>query len=587
MDKHRISTESTSGVPFYRRYIPLLYGCVLIAMLLLIILNITMKSKPHASFGLDGFTSLNEEWKTDEGSKFRVAEIDTLPKDASGRINIYYTLPQMPDTHNSIVFRTKNCSVVVWIDKKKVYQTDITEAPFYNHSPGTRWNVIKLSDNDAEKTIRIAITQAYQDGRAKVDNFFLGDSTAIVIHLIEGKVVGFVISMLLLFVGVIFFFVWLILNWQQNSKNNSLLWLAFFAFATGVWSLLETNLFQFFSNNLRLIQTMDDMMLVIGGMPLYLYLDSTFAVFRRRPIRWLCELDLVYLILSTISQYLGLWDYHQTLNGAVMTYGIVTIILLVCVFHQQRIVSKNQHFEQFLFQTLQRIGILLLGLGLLGDLLRYLTADVMDRAFIIRIGLLLFIIFFGAGNIYQMVVLVQKGQKADFISQLAYSDGLTGIGNRTAYMECLRECEEKTPNKPLGFVMFDINNLKYVNDNIGHKTGDEMIQLCAAYLQESFKKIAHLYRIGGDEFIALLDGENQQAKSQEALQHFTKSMTDWNSQPNIPFQLIVASGSAFSDSSHKDSVELAEKEADLAMYENKYELKRHENPTIQLSADKD
>ena len=80
---------------------------------------------------------------------------------------------------------------------------------------------------------------------------------------------------------------------------------------------------------------MDDMMLVIGGMPLYLYLDSTFGVFRYRFVRWLCGLDLAYLTLATASQYLGFMDYHQTLNGAVATYGIVTVILLVCVFRRQ------------------------------------------------------------------------------------------------------------------------------------------------------------------------------------------------------------------------------------------------------------
>jgi diguanylate cyclase (GGDEF)-like protein len=318
------------------------------------------------------------------------------------------------------------------------------------------------------------------------------------------------------------------------------------------------------------------MMLVIGGMPLYLYLDSTFHVFRHRVIRWLCVTDLAYLALATAFQYLGLWDYHQTLNGAVATYGIVPTILLICVFHQRREARSEQHPERRLFQTLQRIGILLLGLGLLGDLLRYLTADVMDRAFNIRIGLLLFIVFFGAGNIYQMVLLVQKGHQAEFISNLAYSDGLTGIGNRTAYIERLRECAEKAPNKPLGIVMFDINCLKEINDTMGHKVGDEMIRICTDYMRESFECVARLYRIGGDEFVALLEGENQQANYREALHYFTESLVKWNAQPDALFRLVVASGVAFSDTANKASVELAEKEADFAMYENKYDLKHRD-----------
>lgn len=572
MKERKLTTDSAPRVRF-RRYIPLLYGCVLTAMLLLVVLNLTMKSKPGADFGLDGFTSLSDGWQTADGTNFCISQIDTLRREDSNQILIYHTLPNMLGNDKSLMFRTKNCSVIVWIGNRKVYTTDITDAPFYNHSPGTRWNVVKLSDDEASKTIRIAITQAYQDGRAKVDHFYFGDSAAIILYLISSKAMGFIVSLLILFVGFIFLVAWLILNWHRRPKNNSLLWLAAFAFTAGVWSLLETNLFQLFSKNLRLIQTLDDMMLVIGGMPLYLYLDSTFDVFRHRAIRWLCEIDMGYLLLATAFQYLGLWDYHQTLNGAVATYGIVTVILLVCVFHQRREIRTEQHSEHRLFQTLQRIGILLLGLGLLGDLLRYLTADVMDRAFIIRIGLLLFIVFFGSGNIYQMVLLVQKGQQAEFISKLAYSDGLTGIGNRTAYIERLRECAERAPHKPLGFVIFDINNLKKVNDTMGHKAGDEMIQLCTVYLQESFGKSACLYRIGGDEFVALLDGENQQANSREALRRFAESLAKWNVQPNAPFQLVVASGAAFSDSADKAMVELAEKEADFAMYENKYELK--------------
>ena len=557
----------------FSRYIPLLYVCVLAAMLLLVILNLTMKSKAGANYGLGSFVSLDNGWQTADGTAFQISEIDKLRAYGTNSILIYHKLPDTLNGDTSLVFRSKNCLVSVKVGDRLAYETDITEAPFYNHSPGTRWNVVHIAENEAGETVSIQVTQAYLDGRAKVDHFFFGDHAAILLSMVHCKSVGLIISLLILFVGLIFLVAWLILNWRSKQKNNSLLWLAVFAFATGGWCVLETNLFQLFSQNLRLLQTLDDMMLVIGGMPLYLYLDSTFNVFRHRIIRWLCGLDLGYLALATAFQYLGLWDYHQTLNGAVATYGIVTAILLVCVFRQRHETNSEKPSERRLFQTLQHIGILLLGFGLLGDLVRYLTTDVMDRAFIIRIGLLLFIVFFGSGNIYQMIVLVRKGREAEFISKLAYSDGLTGLGNRTAYIERLRDREEKAPNKSLGFVMFDINNLKQVNDTQGHKLGDEMIRTCAMLLRESFGEMARLYRIGGDEFAALLEGENQQENSKLALRRFTESLDGWNSRPDASFPLVVASGMAFAESANKDAVEHAEREADLAMYENKYALK--------------
>ena len=215
----------------FRRYPPIIYGYVLAAMLLLLVLNVAMKSKPGAYYGLDGFVALNDGWQTEDGSVFRISEIDKLSPNSSGEIWLYHKLPDSLDGDTSLVFRTKNCLVDVRVGEKQAYNTDITEAPFYNHSPGTRWNVVTVSDDEAGETVRIAVKQAYRDGRAKVDNFFFGDRAAILLHIVESKSEGFVISLLILFVGVIFLLVWLILNWRRRPKNNSLLWLAAFAFA--------------------------------------------------------------------------------------------------------------------------------------------------------------------------------------------------------------------------------------------------------------------------------------------------------------------------------------------------------------------
>lgn len=81
-----------------------------------------------------------------------------------------------------------------------------------------------------------------------------------------------------------------------------------------------------------------------------------------------------------------------------------------------------------------------------------------------RVGFLGFIICLGAGNIYHMVLLVQKGREAEFISHLAYEDGLTKTGNRTAYLEQRQKLISTCKDEELAYVMFDINNLKEVND---------------------------------------------------------------------------------------------------------------------------
>lgn len=560
--------------PGFRRAIPMAFFLTLAAMAAILILNAALKSPGGTDFGLGGFSKMEEGWTTASGESFEVARIDELRTQDADHVSIFYRLPAAMDQDESIVFRSKNCYVTVLLDGETVYATDVADAPFYNHSPGTRWNIVNIASADAGKTVELQVRQAYQDGRAKVDNFYHGDSTAIALHQIGAKAWGFVISLLIFFVALVFLSTWIVLNWRRAEKDHSLLWLSLFSMIAACWCLLETNLFQFFSEHLRLIQVADNMMLVLGGLPLYLYLDSVYHVFRSRVIRVLCALDAIYVLGATLLQILGIWDYHQTLNGAIGTYGIAVSLLIVCLIRRGRSGLAFAAKSDKLFFYLQQAGVLLLGLGLLGDLARYLTSDVLDRAFIIRIGLLAFIICFGASNIYHMIQLVKRGMESDFISQLAYVDGLTRVGNRTAYTEQMQRLVSANADDPLALVMFDINNLKMVNDTLGHKAGDELIVHCARILTGTFTEGWSVYRIGGDEFVAVTWGGDVRAAYLAAAQRLERAIIQCNSLESLDYTVAIAHGVGFSQRITAQAVEQAEKEADARMYQNKFELKR-------------
>ena len=92
----------------------------------------------------------------------------------------------------------------------------------------------------------------------------------------------------------------------------------------------------------------------------------------------------------------------------------------------------------------------------------------------------------------------------------AYTDMLTGIGNRNAYIDMTKsldaEISASTAENPADFsvAIFDINGLKQINDSLGHEYGDFVITSVSEILKESVhsKKI---YRIGGDEFVVILE----------------------------------------------------------------------------------
>lgn len=94
-----------------------------------------------------------------------------------------------------------------------------------------------------------------------------------------------------------------------------------------------------------------------------------------------------------------------------------------------------------------------------------------------------------------------------FVRSQAYVDGMTGLGNRSAYEEHVRQLDDEIRAGTAAFAieLFDLNGLKVINDTLGHEEGDRTIIRAARFLAERFPDDA-CYRIGGDEFIVIRQG---------------------------------------------------------------------------------
>ncbi|MDE6687320.1 MAG: GGDEF domain-containing protein, partial [Lachnospiraceae bacterium] len=206
----------------------------------------------------------------------------------------------------------------------------------------------------------------------------------------------------------------------------------------------------------------------------------------------------------------------------------------------------------------------------------YYLKNVVDNAMFIRFGLLIWILCFGGSSMKRTVEAVRKGAHVDFVSQLAYMDGLTGIGNRTAFQEKMEELEKGKQEKgSIGIVIFDVNNLKWVNDTLGHSEGDQMIKKGAETIRQAFaQEKGDCYRIGGDEFAVFLTGDQIAERCEKAIGRLLEELHIYNSRQNREYELSIASGYAVYDESCAEMTltELFET-ADARMYENKKKMK--------------
>lgn len=103
--------------------------------------------------------------------------------------------------------------------------------------------------------------------------------------------------------------------------------------------------------------------------------------------------------------------------------------------------------------------------------------------------------------------------------KMAYRDPLTGVKNKLSYLESVSGIDERIQKgeiEEFGVVVFDLNGLKRINDTLGHDAGDVYIQDGCRLICHQFKH-SPVFRVGGDEFIAFLEGADYE--NRETLLH--------------------------------------------------------------------
>lgn len=156
--------------------------------------------------------------------------------------------------------------------------------------------------------------------------------------------------------------------------------------------------------------------------------------------------------------------------------------------------------------------------------------------------------------------------------RMARLDALTGIKNKNAFFEQTKLLDERIKSSPddvqFAILMCDLNNLKTINDVMGHSVGDEVIQKTSRMICDVFKH-SPVFRIGGDEFAVLLSGKDFEEK--EVLLSVLKKESSENKRYHSG--PVVACGMAVFEKGVDKDFSCVFNRADRAMYLNKSEIK--------------
>lgn len=167
----------------------------------------------------------------------------------------------------------------------------------------------------------------------------------------------------------------------------------------------------------------------------------------------------------------------------------------------------------------------------------------------------------------------------EYINGLAYLDAMTGVKNKRAFIDIrdeinakIVESKQKNETYEFGVVVFDVNNLKYMNDNFGHKAGDTLIKSACNLIMRNFV-YSSVFRIGGDEFVAVLtdkDYKNREELLVNLNNEMTASLTETS--PDA-YSVSLAAGMSIYNPSEDENFQSVFERADEEMYRAKIEMK--------------
>ena len=160
------------------------------------------------------------------------------------------------------------------------------------------------------------------------------------------------------------------------------------------------------------------------------------------------------------------------------------------------------------------------------------------------------------------------------IKTLSFKDDLTGLYNRRGFFALAEQGLKTAQRNGIEVLLLfgDLDNLKEINDTLGHQEGDLVLIDLSGILKETLRESDIVARIGGDEFVILAMNCNE-ISAEKLITRFEKSLNDYNFQRKRPYTLSMSLGFAYFDPQEPCSLEALLTKADKMMYGNKQKRK--------------
>lgn len=162
-------------------------------------------------------------------------------------------------------------------------------------------------------------------------------------------------------------------------------------------------------------------------------------------------------------------------------------------------------------------------------------------------------------------------RQREALERTARTDSLTGLPSRAELYRRLPAIIEQhdASGEHLAVMLFDLDGFKHINDQYGHRLGDEMLVAIGGALASCCGEDDLLVRLGGDEFVLVLTGVHDPADAADAAQRARRSLHGLGAERRARFPVVDTSAGIAVFPDHGTDVDTLLAHADLALYEAK------------------
>lgn len=427
---------------------------------------------------------------------------------------------------------------------------------------------IPLKEDYGGKELKIWLTVTEKDSYSSMEQIYIINSSESYIHTIADNFLTLMSSLTLITIGVVGLIASLSRK-KYDRDTRTLTWISWFAIGMSVWMLCNDGLIYLIVPNLQVASVMEYYGVYATVIPVALFFANVQSSVRYRKV-------FIGFAVFAIAANIIITSIH--ICGGVHYIFWVPYIQIVMILLILFIIYTL--FRSFRYESKQKVlayGMFFMGFVVLLELVRFNLYKYFNGIFSISISLMpIGTLIFVSSMIYSYCIKIIESYydraEQEVLEKLAYMDVLTNTYNRNKCEKIMDEMEKK--RQPGYLINFDLNGLKYVNDNFGHTQGDILLKNFSEILRNTFRDRGVTGRMGGDEFLVVMY-EDDENKVRSFLADLDRNIVLWN-KAHPDDKVSVSYGYAYYNGEKHIKLRNIYEQADAKMYEFKKEIKKRE-----------